>query len=836
MPRTLTVSVHTQPKSVRFRGGTRGAYRTAMSRDCCPAQTMRQSHGARKRPASAIPMGLSVAFATPLPLLRGESTCRPNWSRQSRSRARVSRKRPRALLPIQSGLPLGEEDNENVDGPEVAAPVNAATPMNAAAPVDTGAPVDAVVPLNFAVPVDAGVPVDAVRAKAEGPQMGGENVVPSEIQEGEKATDSKVAGKGFLVWAWSVLKRAIQPGGFLWGLAAGLAVSAAVFFLPDSGIDASLREKVTLFDFILQDISSSYVDRVDLNKLFESGVNSMLGTLDPYTQFENNAEAVEMSVKSTGRYAGVGLGISSSSSQPSLLQNGESSFQIFNSEADRGASDEERPDTPGQKRVVVVSAFEGYAFDAGVRPGDVIDTIASEPVSGLSLEKVTEKLRGEPGTTVEVTVLREGHSSPMKFTLARRSVQIKDVPVATFVGKLEDGIGYIRLQSFAKDAATEVRVALQGLLDDAKEASPKLGLRGLVLDLRGNPGGLLSAAVEVSESIVPRNSVVVSTKGRGLESGPTYKSSQDPVLPKNLPLAVLVNGQTASASEIVAGAVQDLDYGVIVGSRTFGKGLVQNVQELPYQTALKYTVGRYYTPSGRCIQALNYQQGGGTDGPFETKQVEESQRKEFKTQAGRIVTDGGGISPDVQIEKRASFLELALQRQNMFFYFANRYGAEHVKSESLPKDFAVTDGLYKEFTKFVSQSKFKYESRFDEAFEQLQEMFKDVGYDAARSRVTDLKRATEGEMKMDFVRHERDIRTRLESAIRYRFQPDSERIIAELKDDDQLAEAIRVLKEPTEYARLLAPQRTVGSLADSGIKDASSALSSSAAVIDGPQS
>lgn len=602
------------------------------------------------------------------------------------------------------------------------------------------------------------------------------NDSPKDEKANTEETEKNAAGiAGFFVWAWTAFKRALAPGGFVWGLVTGVAISAVVLFsLAGFGPrDSLLREKVALFDLILQDINSSYVDKVDINKLFETGVNSMLGTLDPYTQFENNAQAVEMSVKTNGRYAGVGLGISL---------------------GDAESGEKNRP-------IIVVSAFEGYAFDAGIRPGDVIEAVAGNPVDGNSLERVTDMLRGEPGTAVDLTVKREGSSQPLTFTLARKNVHIKDVPVSTFVGNPKDRIGYIRLQSFAKDAGAEVQEAVEKLMGSADSNMPGSGLRGLVLDLRGNPGGLLNAAIDVSEIFVPKGATIVSTKGRGLGSGPTFVSAKDPLLPPDVPLAVLVNGQTASASEIVAGAVQDLDTGVVVGSKTFGKGLVQNVQELPFKTALKYTVGKYYTPSGRCIQALNYEQSNG-DGPVEITEVQENQRQEFKTRQGRSVRDGGGIEPDVEVQSRPTFLELALHRQNMYFRFASKYGAE-LKLPSLPESFEVTDSIYRDFVKFVSASEFKYESKFDEAFSELDNMYSDVGYETARSKVGDLKRATQMDMKSDFVRHEKEIRVQIDSAIRYRFQPDSERIIAELRNDDQLAEALRVLKDPIEYQDLL---------------------------------
>lgn len=616
----------------------------------------------------------------------------------------------------------------------------------------------------------------------------------------DQAVVEKVTQIGFFSWLCRALRKLVAPGGFLWGFVAGLAISAVVLFYPlDRGdMENALREKVTLFDFILQDISTGYVDKVDINKLFESGVNGMLATLDPYTQFENNAEAVEMHVKTSGKYGGVGLGIS----------NGE-------------VLDSQRAAMGGKNRVVVVSAFEGYAFDTGVRPGDVIDSVDGHSTSGMNITSVTELLRGDPGTTVEISVLREGVPQPLTFTLKRQKVQLRDVPVATFIGDKSDGIGYVRLQSFAKDAAAEVSNAIETLMSDAASATPSSRLRGLVLDLRNNPGGLLNAAIEVAESIIPRGSVIVSTKGRGMGPGPTYISNRDPVAPPDLPVAVLVNGQTASASEIVAGAIQDLDRGVIIGSRTFGKGLVQNVQELPYKTALKFTVGRYFTPSGRCIQAQKYDQKN-VMGQFEVKPVEEADRKEFLTHNGRTVRDGGGIEPDIMSKHRTSFLEFALQRQNMFFHFASRYAATR-GIEELPADFHVDDNLYREFVRFVTNSKFKYESRFDEVFGQLEDMLTDVGYENARGKVSDLRTATEAEMRTDFLRHEDDIKAQLESAIRFRFQPDSVRLVAELRNDEQLRDAVRVLQSPLEYAEILAPKHMIArGGADEGLNDSSS--------------
>lgn len=592
----------------------------------------------------------------------------------------------------------------------------------------------------------------------------------------------------------SALKRCFQPPAFLVGLLTGVTLTVFLFFIPGPGgnRDVLVRQKVTLFDVILHDINDSYVEQVDINRLFETGVNSMLGTLDPYTQFENNAQALEMSVKTNGRYAGVGLGLAlgdpSETPTPSIPVSTSSSSSSSSSATSKAAV---RP-------IIVVSAFEGYAFDAGVRPGDVIECVEGVSVKENSLEKVTEILRGEPGTKVNISVRRQGFEKTLPFTLFRKSVQIKDVPAFTFIGDKDDGIAYIRLQSFAKDAAAEVSSAINTLTS----LSEKQSINSIILDLRGNPGGLLNAAIEVCEMLVPRNSTIVSTRGRGLGPSPSYISSKDPLMKSNTKLAVLVNGQTASASEIVAGAIQDLDLGIVVGSRTFGKGLVQNVQELPFNTALKYTVGKYYTPSGRCIQSLNYTQGEMESSQFVSKQVEENQRKEYKTSGGRTVRDGGGIEPDIEISKNTSFLDIALLRQNMYFRFATRFGAD-VKLEHLPDDFKVTNDVYKDFIKFIGDVGFKYESRFDEAFDTLDVMLKDVGYDGARVKIGELRKVTNTEMKSDFLRHEHDIKSQLESAIRFRFQPDSERILADLRNDEQVNETIGILKNGKLYKDLL---------------------------------
>ena len=281
--------------------------------------------------------------------------------------------------------------------------------------------------------------------------------------------------------------------------------------------------------------------------------------------------------------------------------------------------------------------------------------VDEQPItSEMTVEDVRNKLRGEPGTSVSISFEREGVSGIQTITMPRSVVSVRDVKLATLLGDPKDGIGYIQLSGFASDTGREMRNAirfLQQVSEDASDGSHSL--QGLVLDMRGNPGGLLTSAVDVASLLVPKGSDIVSAKGRGFP-GVLYRSRVDPVLDPSTKLAVLVNRGTASAAEIVSGAVQDLDVGIIVGSdRTFGKGLVQNVEELPFGTALKFTVAKYYTPSGRCIQGVNYKEGGGLreeDGKYTASKIPKKQRAVFYTKNGRVVRDGGGIEADFKVE------------------------------------------------------------------------------------------------------------------------------------------------------------------------------------------
>ena len=526
----------------------------------------------------------------------------------------------------------------------------------------------------------------------------------------------------------------------------------------------NVNQPVILFETILNDLNNAYVDDVDIQKLFETGVKAMTASLDPYTEFESRSEAMELEESVSGKYGGVGLVIRGGmnlgddeddtpivnniekietggsqskspvnppapvegSSSPPVAVNGRGSDKSITPKiSSDDESDEIDIDDIERKRarqksmedgIRVVSAFEGYAYDAGMRVGDkllAIDDWAITPTTSVDevrnvrtcvffpCVRVTfstfssQHLRGDPGTDVSIKFLRDGVGEgrePQTITIERSIVRIPDVKYFGFYGDPKDRIGYIDLSGFANDAGREVRFALRALQHGAEmiareeESGPQgeggelfnladadpTKLKGLILDLRSNPGGLLTSAVDVSTLFVPNGSDIVSAKGRGFPES-LYRSKTEPTLSSNTNFAVLVNDQTASAAEIVSGAVQDLDVGgtdsfhhsthicgkkahnssVIVGKgRTFGKGLVQNVQDLPYQTALKYTVAKYYTPSGRCIQSTEYKEGGrgddaasslgGGDGTrsYKSRKVADKDRSVFYTAHGRIVKDG----------------------------------------------------------------------------------------------------------------------------------------------------------------------------------------------------
>lgn len=622
-----------------------------------------------------------------------------------------------------------------------------------------------------------------------------------------------------------------------------------------------MSEPVTLFETILTDLDQGYVDAVDTKKLFETGISAMLNSLDPYTEFEGRQEAQDMNEGISGKYAGVGLVISGASLPQSALdqiqnsnsvdvstnlnnQEGSSGSKLLPKDAlddnvrlmngggditsnilddddddddfDREAfvkrrADEERATRKAfEKGVRVVSAFEGYAFDAGMRPGDKIVAVDGWRLDpGTSVESVRSKLRGEPGTSVDITFERDGVEGENTLSIPRNVVQVRDVKLTTFLGKPEDGVGYIQLSGFTANAGQEVRRSIFALQQAAEDASGgEHSLQGLVLDLRGNPGGLLTSAVDVSSLLVPKGSEIVSAKGRGFP-GVSYRSRVDPILDPKTKLAVLINDSTASAAEIVSGAVQDLDVGVIVGSgRSFGKGLVQNVEELPFDTALKFTVAKYYTPSGRCIQSTNYKEGGGlgsSDAKYQASKVAEKDKMVFYTKNGREVKDGGGILADYKVSApKASALEVTLLRSGIINDFASEWSKKH----QVTNNFEIDDVTYRDFQNFVMQKQKEGDIKLDALYagpiEDLKKALTFSGYQGSSKEVDQLRANIMSEMTKDFNKYRKDIKEDLSVGILSRYLPESMIIERSIKTDVQVAAAANLVSNEGKFNDLLA--------------------------------
>lgn len=654
---------------------------------------------------------------------------------------------------------------------------------------------------------------------------------------------------------------------------AGVILTGALIFVPVYNQVETLSEPVTLFETILADINRGYVDEVDTNKLFETGISAMLRSLDPYTEFEGKQEAVALTESIDGKYGGVGLVISGATPrdiaktkkeesrtvstvkdskllpqdaiQDNLelkdgdnISNGSANTQEDDEEEDEdGFSLRERLD---QKKAIekvrnqgirVVSAFEGYAFDYGMRVGDKLVAIdGSQITPDTSVEDVRNKLRGQPGTEVEVAFEREGVEGIQTVSIPRTVVKIRDVKLAALVGNPSDGIGYIQLTGFAQDAGREMRNAILSLQRQAEDATGgEKSLQGLILDLRGNPGGLLTSAVDVCSLLVPKNSDIVSARGRGFPNV-LYRSRVDPILDQSTKLAVLINGGTASAAEIVSGAIQDLDVGVVVGSdRSFGKGLVQNVEELPFDTALKFTVAKYYTPSGRCIQGINYKEGGGLkaeDGKYTASKVAAEDRTAFYTRTGREVKDGGGIEADYKVPApKASALEVTLLRSGVISDFASQWSKKH----ELTNNFEVDEDTYKEFQNFVTQKQkdgdIKLDALYAGPLNDLRKVLKMSGYKGSTKELENLQASILREVQRDFEKYRADIKEDIAQGILARYLPESMLIERSIQTDVQVQAALKLVRNNRQFNTLLAK----GSAEEQQLQSSSSLNSAMAA-------
>ncbi|MFN3135059.1 MAG: S41 family peptidase [Candidatus Kryptonium sp.] len=518
-----------------------------------------------------------------------------------------------------------------------------------------------------------------------------------------------------------------------------------IFFKIDKSIE--------IFGKIYKEVLLNYVDEVDPEKFMRAGIKGMLSQLDPYTVFIDEKHREEVDALTTGKYGGIGVSISKIDTQ-----------------------------------VVIVKVLKGYPADkSGLKVGDVIIQIDSISVDDRPIEEVRTYMVGKAGTPIKLKVLREGVENPLVFEMTRAEIEVKNI---TYYNFIDDGIAYIKLERFSRNAGEELRQAIKSLQSKGE-------IKGLILDLRDNPGGLLDAAVDVVEKFVPEGSLIVSTRGRKPDAVRNYYSNEKPLLP-DVPLCVIVNNSSASASEIVAGAIQDLDRGVILGTKTFGKGLVQTISYLSYNTFLKMTTAKYYTPSGRCIQEVDYFHK--PDGVFIVKP--DSEKKVFKTKNGRIVYAQGGIMPDTIVPeiKRSDFTE-TLVKKRFFFKFANHFLAEH---ETLPENFEINNQILERFKKFVEKNNFTFKDSFEINLEKAIEYAKKQRYQNGYISEVELTLNKIKSNKINYFQIYRDeIAQELMRQILVRYKYESEITEWELSNDVQVKTAVSILKDEKTYISIL---------------------------------
>ena len=517
-----------------------------------------------------------------------------------------------------------------------------------------------------------------------------------------------------------------------------------------------ISKSIDIYNSLLRELNLNYVDEINPAELNEIAIDAMLDQLDPYTVFIPESEIETYQLMTTGEYGGIGA----------LIQ--------YDGEYTR-----------------ISDPYEGWpAQKAGLQAGDAILSVNGVDTHWKTTEQVSELLKGQPGTEVTIKFKRYGVDKPMERTLKREKVKIDNIPYATV---FDNGIGYVSFNSFTKNAANEMK---QHLLDMKKDHN----LKGFIIDLRGNGGGLLNEAVDIVNLFIPKGLPVVSTKGKAQSSGSVYSTSNAPV-DEQIPLAILVDGGSASASEILSGSIQDYDRGVIIGQRTFGKGLVQNILPLTYNTQLKVTIAKYYIPSGRCIQEIDYSHKKDSTGV-----VQDTLGKPFATAAGRVVYEGHGIMPDVKVDPHKYATATAyLYAKNLIFDYATKFVFEH-KSIAPADEFTIDDETYNDFMNFVKEKGFSYTTECEKALENLRSEAESEGYlESIRAQLESLEQKLQADKENDLIKNRDDIAEllRIEIAGRYYYQVG--RIVASFRNDDDLHEAFEILLDPQRYESILKP-------------------------------
>lgn len=542
-------------------------------------------------------------------------------------------------------------------------------------------------------------------------------------------------------------------------------IAASIFAAASYGQseEFEISKNIDIYSTLFKELSLNYVDDIKPGELNKKAIDAMLESMDPYTVFISESEIEDYKFMTTGQYGGIGA----------LIQK-------------KG------------DYVTISEPYQGFPADkAGIIAGDKVVKIDGKSMKGKQADQVSELMKGQPGTTFKLTVRRPGVDTLITKTITREKIKIDDIPYYGFVG---DDIGYIKLRSFTQNSGHKVKEAYEKLTNQRE-------MNGVIIDLRNNGGGLLREAVNVTNIFVDKGETIVKTKGKLPDKNNTYKTRHKAEAP-DIPVVVLVNGRSASASEIVSGSLQDLDRGVLIGQRTFGKGLVQNIIPLSYNTKAKITVAKYYIPSGRCIQEKDYSHTNG-NGEFEN--VPDSLIKSYKTRNGRTVYDRKGIKPDLEIEEEdPSRIAFTLYTNNHIFNFANRFYQEH-DTIAAPGEFKITDAIYDEFVEFLEDKEFEYTTKTEKALENLKKVAKEEKYfKFIEEDFASLEEQLLEHKKNDLQTFQDDIKKYLRNELVTRYYYQKGAIESSLKDDPYVERAIEILHDRAKYNKIL----NIGAKAD----------------------
>jgi carboxyl-terminal processing protease len=522
-----------------------------------------------------------------------------------------------------------------------------------------------------------------------------------------------------------------------------------------------ISKNLQIMSSVVHEVNTYYVDDVEPSKLLRTGIDAMLKSLDPYTDFYSESEIEDYRFMTTGQYGGVGATIS---------KKGED--------------------------VVIAEPYEGWpAQKADLRAGDVLIEVDGKEVKGKSTDDVSKLLKGSPNTELKIIIKRLGVDQPITKTLIRQEIKVRNVP---YYGMINDKIGYIKYSGFRQNSAEEVKNALVDLEKNNK-------MEGLVFDLRGNPGGLLDEAIKTVNVFVDKGQLVVFTKGKMEEWNHQYSTEADAVDTK-VPVVILVDGGSASAAEIVSGSLQDLDRAIVVGTNSYGKGLVQTTRPLPYNTQMKITTSKYYIPSGRCIQKIDYAR---KDDEGNAYHLPDSLKRAFKTKDGRVVYDGTGIKPDVTVpRKKYADVIISLSQKQLLFDYATMYRSKH---ESIPaaNKFKLSDADFSDFLAYLKNKEYEYNTKTEETLKSLEKTAKDDKYySALEADFKDMEQKLKADKSEDVNKYKDDIKEILEAEIASRYYYEAGRIQSSFGHDQDVQKALELLNDPQQFHQILAVGNT----------------------------